>query len=499
MLKLLFSCLAVSAHARVSALANKITMDPGWTEYIVQQYTGQQKGNVVAVAATSDGTVITGKAPGASFSVNANTVFEVGSTTKTFAMLAMELLIEKGKLNVKDTLRMLLPSNVQLSAPVGAITMLELATHTSGLERMPTNIDQNDPDPMKNYDETKLYAYLSNLTSVGPKKFLYSNTGFGLIGWITCLVTGQGWEALVKDLILTPLALTDTAVALSSDQTARLAPSYADGQPAPPTSFMDAMVGAGGLRSTATDMLKYVSAFAGLTHVDPSMRRVMDRMMVAYAPDEFVAQRGMVDLAYQTYTLRSNPVVWKDGATSGYNCYIALTVSPPQAAILLANTAAVSVQTSSSMAANMILAGPPQKYPPVQVPPSVTLGYQGDFAQPNPKGQTIYQARTSTPNTMTISSLADPRTDVMAFTQQSFYATSAYLETTFDKVNPSTLTLFYSGQDHFAVRVDSSSNSSVVSSSAQVSHRQGLVGLAVAIDEVAFANTLCERSLRAVC
>jgi CubicO group peptidase (beta-lactamase class C family) len=460
-------------------------MDQQYTEYVVGQYAARQQGNVGVVAMTSRGDYAAAAATSASIQVSRTTMFEVGSTTKTFATLALELLAGQGKLSMTDTLGTHLGGEVTLSPLVASITLNELATHTSGLERMPTNIDPQNPDPMHAYRDTDMYEYLSGLTRsctsaqdtncVGPKKFLYSNTGFGLIGWITCLVSGQGWEALIKDLILTPLGMSDTAVALSSDQQRRLAPPYARGQPSGPTTFTDVMVGAGGLRSTPVDMLQYTKAFAGLVTVSADMRAAMDRMLRPYASDEFPNLRGQANEAFQQYTLRKETAHWKDGATSGYNCYMAF-LPGKSAAIVLANTAADSADTATALAANLILAGPTPQHTPVFVPFDVMQSYAGQYTQaPDPYGgpqaQNVHYTVQANPQypALLISSDANPTVEVRPFQQDAFFAqgVESYMQA-------GTLIMLYSGQDHYASRGYTSPDSNASTSYPDWLHSRSL-------------------------
>lgn len=398
---------------------------------------------------TSDGDMATVSVPNANVQFTDKTVFEVGSTTKTFTTLVAELLCGQGKMSMNDTVGQHLPG-VNLSPAVASITLKQLVTHTSGLARMPTNVNNTSPDPMHDYTPRDLYTYLSSLQSVGPKRFLYSNTGFGLLGWITCLVTGKGWEDLVSDLILQPLNLTDTSVTLTPSQQSRLASPYADGKPSGPTTFTDAMVGAGGLRSTPTDMLRYTSAFAGLVVVSEPMRYAMARMQQPNFPDEFSNLHGEVDEAFQQYYMRGNTVVWKDGATSGYNCY--MSFGEGKSTVVLANTAAISANSYVGISANLIFAGPPMTYKPFTVSPQTLHTYEGLYTMP--KGPHSVQSQFkvglgSNANSLEIQSSQEPLISVTAFATNKFFARKDSAEAYFE---PSALTMFLSGQDHFATR-----------------------------------------------
>lgn len=145
-----------------------------YPEYIANHFAKQQTGNVGVVAIVSDGTFVTANAPSATLNLDKNTMWEVGSTTKTFTTLCVELLVDQGKLSMNETLATYLPKTVKMSPAVGAITLKQLATHTSGLARMPSNLIV-----AANYTTAMMYTYLSGLTDadLGPKTFLYSNTG----------------------------------------------------------------------------------------------------------------------------------------------------------------------------------------------------------------------------------------------------------------------------------------------------------------------------------
>lgn len=456
----LFYVLFFGVSADTFDLSSWKAKDSSYEQYIVEQWAKGQQGNVGAVVATSDGAFATATAPDATVAFDMNTVFEVGSTTKTFTTLTAKLLALQNQLSMSDTIAKHLPNDVVLSPAVGAITLEQLATHTSGLPRMPNNTKGDGPSAMGNYTAEDMYAYLSSLQSVGPHRFLYSNTGFGLLGWITCLVTGKGWEELVKEMVVLPLALNDTSVKLSPSQQGRLAPPFSQGQPSAPTTFLDSMVGAGGLHSTLNDMLRYTAAFAGAGAVSPNMREAMDSMLQARAPDEFPDLRGEVDEAFQQYRARGEKVVWKDGATYGYNCMI--NFGSRGATVVLSNTAAISATTSVYLAASLMAAGPPRQYQPIEVPAPLLKGYEGSFGTPKSahSGPTTFEVTVSTNplSSLVIKSAEAAPVVVEAFEDSGFFATQAYLEAYCGVDNGATLVMFYSGQDHFATRATAFTN-----------------------------------------
>src|SRR5437899_1100342 len=204
--------------------------------------------------------------------VNENTLFDIGSITKTFTTLLLADMVERGIVNLTDPIEKYLPASVKVPQFNGhKITLEDLATHTSGLPEWPSNVWLNnkvgDIDP--NYNATQLYQALSNtkLTREPGSQVQYSSFGIGLLGHILSLKAGIPYQQLVKDRILDVLGTNDTKIALSQNEIKNRFPvGHMGGKeiitPTVPTILADA----GAFRSTAPDMLKYVSANLGLIH-----------------------------------------------------------------------------------------------------------------------------------------------------------------------------------------------------------------------------------------
>ena len=134
---------------------------------------------------------------------NHKNVFEIGSITKVFTSVLLADLAQDKKLQLNDNidqyLEILLKDNAQIS-------FVQLANHTSGLPRLPTNLNpSNSPiNPYKDYDNAKLASYLSNemmLSEIQIGTFAYSNLGVGLLGYILCEIEGQNYESLLQSKI----------------------------------------------------------------------------------------------------------------------------------------------------------------------------------------------------------------------------------------------------------------------------------------------------------
>jgi serine-type D-Ala-D-Ala carboxypeptidase/endopeptidase len=151
------------------------------------------------------------------------------------------------------------------------ITFEDLATHTSGLPEMPSNIWLNKKVGTFNphYNATLLYQGLSNtkLTREPGTKFQYSSFGIGLLGHILSLKAGVPYEQLVKDRILNVLGMNDTKITLSQNEIEnRFAVGHMGGKEISAPTIPTIMEAAGAFRSTAIDLLKYVSANLSFLH-----------------------------------------------------------------------------------------------------------------------------------------------------------------------------------------------------------------------------------------
>jgi len=158
--------------------------------------------------------------------VAGDTLFEIGSITKVFTSTILADMVQRGEVSLDDPVAKFLPPDVKVPESGGKkITLVDLATHTSGLPRMPNNFAPRDPDnPYSDYGVDRLYAFLSGyaLTRDIGEKFEYSNLGVGLLGTALARRAGMDYETLVRTRITGPLKMDSTGITLSAAQKARL-------------------------------------------------------------------------------------------------------------------------------------------------------------------------------------------------------------------------------------------------------------------------------------
>ena len=219
---------------------------------ILERSTARHPGLVVGVRAA-------GKVGILSRGVDPEAVFEIGSITKTFTATLLADLERDGLVALDDPVARHLP----VAPPVvgRAITLEDLATHRSGLPGLPAGmllpaLTRDRHDPYAGLDDARLRQAIRDTR---PKrapgwKFAYSNYGYGLLGYALAHRAGVSFGELVRERISGPLGLVHTSL-----DAGPLTPGHGVfGRPAHPWNLAS-LAGAGGLRSTAGDLLRYLA------------------------------------------------------------------------------------------------------------------------------------------------------------------------------------------------------------------------------------------------
>jgi CubicO group peptidase (beta-lactamase class C family) len=202
--------------------------------------------------------------------LDGDTVFEIGSVTKIFTALLLSDMAERGEVQLSDPVATYLPPGVRMPEQNGrSVTLVDLATQTSGLPFFPPDIPLNDKaraiDAAAKYTTGQLWGFLSQwhpTLEIGSK-WEYSNVGFGLLGLALANRAGVDYESLIHARITGPLGLESTAIAISPGMKSRLAVGHDDKLQAAPPINMPAFLAAGCLRSTTNDLLTFLEAFMG--------------------------------------------------------------------------------------------------------------------------------------------------------------------------------------------------------------------------------------------
>src|SRR5690349_5171074 len=205
---------------------------------------------------------------GTSRPLDAQSVFEIGSITKTFTATTLADMVVKGEVKLDDPVAKYLPASAHVPARNGReITLVDLATQSSGLPRMPSNFAPKDrANPYADYTEQQAIDFVSSyqLTRDVGSKYEYSNLGMGLLGIALTHREKVTYEQLVRKHVIDPLQMNDTRVTLTPSMRDRLALGHDEAGNVVSNWDIPGLAGAGALRSTVNDMLKYLAA-----NVDP--------------------------------------------------------------------------------------------------------------------------------------------------------------------------------------------------------------------------------------
>jgi len=270
--------------------------------------------------------------------VDAGTLFEIGSVSKVFTSLLLADMVQHGEVALTDPVSKYLPPNVKVPERGGKkITLVDLATHTSGLPRLPSNMNPKDPtNPYADYTVAQLYEFLSTvqLTRDIGSTYEYSNLGGGLLGHALARRAGTDYETLVRTRILQPLAMKSTAITLSKAMKDRLAIGHDAGLQPVSNWDLPTLAGAGALRSTANDLLTFLAANIGIekSALASSMAAMLATRRPTGTPNLEIA------LGWHIWTRDGHEIIWHNGGTGGYRTWIGFDPKSRTGVVVLSNT-----------------------------------------------------------------------------------------------------------------------------------------------------------------
>ncbi|MFD3696934.1 serine hydrolase domain-containing protein [Streptomyces sp. NPDC058646] len=309
----------------------------------------QQRVGVVVAAVAGDSVEIrgagtTGADPG--HAPGPDTLFEIGSVTKPFTALALARLAVKGLVELDDPLSALLPEGATVPSRAGRqITLRHLATHTSGLPRLPKGmlleawLHPSKPDPYAGCTADALLAGLARtrLGAVPGQRFRYSNLGAGLLGLALAHRAGTDYETLITREICAPLGMADTLVTPDGARAGRSAQGHGRrGRPVPPWNLAG-LAGAGALRSTATDLVAFVRA-----QLDGGPAELAEAIRVSREAEHRRSPFAWVHLGWMGHRLHARQgghlQIWHNGGTGGFSSFVGFDPEKRLAVIALSNT-----------------------------------------------------------------------------------------------------------------------------------------------------------------
>ncbi|MFD5430757.1 serine hydrolase domain-containing protein [Kitasatospora sp. NPDC127067] len=277
-----------------------------------------------------------------------DTVFELGSVSKTFTALLLADLATRGELALDDPVEHRLPPDwrpMTVRSPE-PIRLLHLATHTSGLPGLPPGLLAGavptwQTNPYAAFGDDRLRTALARTTVRGRpgSMYRYSNYGVGLLGRLLAETGGLPYGELLAKRVLVPLGLDATTCAPdepdepdSPDEPSR-ATGYRRGR-AMPTWRIPGLPGAGAVRASGSDLLRYLQAHLGQKGGElgtplAEVQRV--RLRLPHSPDELC-------LVWNHRRSGGRELYFHTGATRGFTAFVGFSPTGATAVAALANT-----------------------------------------------------------------------------------------------------------------------------------------------------------------
>jgi CubicO group peptidase (beta-lactamase class C family) len=257
-----------------------------------------------------------------------DTAFEIGSVSKVFTSLLLADMVVKGEVKLSDPISKYLPASVHAPTRNGKqITLLDLATHYSGLPGMASNFHTWD------YSQQQMFDFLSHyeLTRDPGQKIEYSNYAVGLLGEILGLRAGTDYETLLRTRITGPLQMNHTAIHLTPEMKSDFIPGHGFGMGKAPGWEIPALAGAGGIRSTVNDLLIFLAANMGIIHspLQPAMKKMLSVRRAADHGSEITLG----------WFVQSGGVVFHNGQTNGYYGFVGFDPHRKVGVVVLSNSA----------------------------------------------------------------------------------------------------------------------------------------------------------------
>ncbi len=311
--------------------------------------------------------------------LGSETYFEIGSITKVFTNILLADMVLKGEVALEDPVAKYLPATVKMPSRGGKeITLLDLATASSGLPRLPSNLAPKDVrNPYADYTVQQLYDFLSShsLRRDPGSLYEYSNLGMGLLGHVLALRAGKPYEALLTERVLAPLGMKHSVITLPAAEMAHVAVPHNGDLDEDYLWDLPTFAGAGALRSTTRDMLRFAEAVTR-----PSTSAIGKAIAFSIEPRRPTTNPSMrIALGWHVREQNGQRIVWHNGGTGGFRTFFGFDPATGANVMVWSNTSNgvddIGLHLLDSTVA--LLPTPPQ--PDVQLSAETLQSYVGEY------------------------------------------------------------------------------------------------------------------------
>jgi CubicO group peptidase (beta-lactamase class C family) len=271
---------------------------------------------------------------------NRDGIFEIGSISKVFTSLLMSQFVTSGKLALSDPLQ----SHIDFPLNTGDngydpnnVTLLQLSNHTSGLVRLPAdmlfNKDIDGSNPFAHYTKEDLEDHLkTNFYRQNPagKVYGYSNLGVGILSYVLEKKSNKTYDVLLHEAVFDDLSMSSSGCSIKDS--ARLV-SGRDLNGKVKNWDFASLEGAGAIKSTVTDMMKFLSK--NMSTTDAAYLMMRDSTFS-------VNEKMNIGLAWHLIKKEEQEVLFHNGGTGGYASSLVIDIASKKGIIILSNMSAIA-------------------------------------------------------------------------------------------------------------------------------------------------------------
>lgn len=387
--------------------------------------------------------------------VNEHTIYEIGSVSKVFTAILLAQQVTEGAVALDDPISQHLPKDVNVPV-MGSkeITLGNLSDHTSGLPRLPQNFMPTNPDnPYADYSVDQLYSSISTYepTRKVGAEYEYSNLAQGLLGHLLALNEGVSYEELMIENIASPLGMGETKIVLDQAMRDNLAIGHNQGAE---TDNWDipTLAGAGAIRSSTADMLKFLSANLGI-----SESPIQPAMELTHQVRHSKASGMSVGLGWHFKKGKSGDVLWHNGGTGGYRAFAGFVREIGKGVVVLTNSS-ISVDDIGFhlLDPGSKLTAVKPKADAIQIPEETLEKYVGTYEL----APAFRIAITREGSRLFEQATGQGRLELFAKNETEFYLAAVDAQVTFQIAEGTvqSLTLFQGGQETVGKRISDGSD-----------------------------------------
>jgi serine-type D-Ala-D-Ala carboxypeptidase/endopeptidase len=289
-----------------------------------------------------------------------NTLFEIGSITKVFTTLILADLVKKDSIQQNEPIiKLLTKKDYSYSKSISDITILNLATHTSGLPRV-TNRSINGSfwsrgifaiglydyifgqmNPYRNYDTTKLFKdlrYVKLKSKVGSK-VEYSNFGMTTLGYILTNKSKLNFDNLLTKTVFDTLKMDKTFLSLPKSEFDNFADGHNKyGLKTPRWTFEDNMQSAGAINSTVCDLMKFLEVNLD-GHKNSYLHNLLEDCQITRYKISETTDIGLAWIKSNSESTNNQEIIWHNGGTGGFRSFLGFNKETKTGIVILSNSA----------------------------------------------------------------------------------------------------------------------------------------------------------------